>query len=617
MITKRKIYMVQPSTQHVNIMPLPYAVSVLHAYVCDNIEIMQNFEFPEYIFEKNSISQVREDMVEPYAVFFSCYIWNYEYNKALAQEIKRCHPKAKIVFGGHNVPLDYQRAFEELPFADYLIQGEGERPFEDLLLFFLKQKSKKDLYNIAYWGQGHQPICHLRTDYVTERFVSPYQYGLFDEIVGKYKHIYRFSATLETNRGCPFSCAYCDWGLNKAKVRLAPQDQIIRDIVWMSEHGIHECYGADSNFGMFDRDLGFTEVLSECKEKNGYPQTFYVSFSKNSDEMILKITSILKKAKMLQGATLSFQSLNLDTLEAIGRRNLDLAYFTKLMRQYHKRRIPTYSELILGLPLETEDSFKNGMGTLMECGQHNAIDVYECCILPNSDLGQPKNIKQYGIVERKMPFRRFDVKEAEEVQEYSHIVVETSTMSKKGWRECNLFLNAVSALHFGKLFHCVALYLHKEFELSYADIYTHVLTTWRNAEGTVWKELVQRIEDQLDEIAAGRKNWMFYWAKQQIEGESFRGAICKLVLRHYDAYLKQLRYIVTEFCHDADFAQQLVRYQAFCIKTRIDCNMSRNEAFDYDFGSYFNALYLCENATLQKREYTITGAEILQSIACG
>lgn len=613
-MSKQKLYMIQPSSRHTNVMPLPYAISVLHAYVCNNTEIMENFEFPDYVFEKKTVSQVLKEIIDPYALFFSCYIWNYEYNKALAREVKRIYPQAKIVFGGHNVPMDYKQALKELPFADYIILGEGERPFEDLLLFFLEKKQKKALYNIAYQDQENGPFCNQRDDYITDRFASPYQLGLFDSLVKKYKKHYRFSATLETNRGCPFHCGYCDWGLNKASVRFAPEEQVVQDIVWMAEHDIDECYGADSNFGMFERDLKFAHVFSKCKENHGYPKSFFVSFSKKSDERVLEIASVLKEADMLQGATLSFQSLNPNTLAAIGRENLDLSYFKKMMRLYHLRKIPTYSELILGLPLETEGSFKRGIGTLMEYGQHSSIDVYECCVLPNSDLGQEKSIEQYGIVAQKLPFRRFDVKEKEEIQEYSRIVVETSTMDKKAWKSCNLFFNIVLVLHFKKLFHCIALYLHQELQMSYEDIYMKILTDWEKSPDTIWAEMIRKIRQQLDFISEGKSNWSFYWPEQKIQGESFTDAIFKTILRNYDAYLSEIERILNTVCSDAHFVHQLIRFQSFCIKTRIDRDISRRERFEYDFIPYFEALYLCEDTKLHKTECEVTGEEVISRI---
>lgn len=595
-------------------MPLPYAVGVLHSYVFHNSEIMMNYEFPDYIFEKKPIDIVSNQLSDAYAVFFSCYIWNYEYNKALAQSIASNYPAIKLIFGGHNVPLDVKRAFAELPCADYIMIGEGEKPFEDILLMFLGQKSKDDLYNIAYRDLHSNIVFHYSPNYVTDKFVSPYQLGLFDKIVETYGDRYHFSATLETNRGCPFSCAYCDWGLNKENLRFASEKQIIQDIKWMSAHHIEECYGADSNFGMFKRDIEFAKTFAKCKHENGYPKRFYVSFSKNSDDTVLEITCILREASMLQGATLSFQSLNPATLSAIGRKNLDLDYFRQRMKQYHKRQIPTYSELILGLPMETEASFKSGIATLMEHGQHSSIDIYECCILPNSDLGQKDNLEKYGIVALRLPFRRFDVKQKEEIQEYSNIVVQTSTMSKKEWQNCNLFYNFVTALHFDKLFHCIALYLYKECHLPYDEIYNRIIEFMASKKDSVWNELISRISIQLSDISSGNGGWQFTWPELQIFDESFSKAISKTVIKNYGDYRTLLESFLKSYFYDDELIRQLVKFQSFCITTRIDHNLLRYETFDYAFVPYFEALYSCENATLQHSKSIITGNDIIQSL---
>ena len=606
--------MVQPSSCHTDVMPLPYAIAVLHAYVLSNETIAQEFDFSEYIFEKKPIAEVVDAMYEPYAVFFSCYIWNYEYNKALATAIKEKFPHTKLVFGGHNVPMDYSRAFAELPFADFIMIGEGELLFEDLLLFFAGKKNIEDLRNIAYCSNDGTAVCNTHPDYVSDRFVSPYQLGLFDDLVKKNKEKYRFSATLETNRGCPFGCAYCDWGLNKAKVRFAPEEQILNDIAWISNHCIYDCYGADSNFGMFPRDARFADAFCAHKRKSGYPKTFFVSFSKNSDMNVLAISEELHHCGMLQGATLSFQSLNPDTLVAIGRKNLDLEHFSEMMKAYHKRRVPTYSELILGLPMETKESFMRGIGTLIACGQHVAIDVYECCVLPNSDLGQEESLKKYEITTQKLPFRRFDVRENEEVQEFSNIIVSTSTMSKQDWRDCNIFFNIVSAFHFGKLFHCIALYLHHAHALSYDDIYNLVIRTLRSKQGTVWQELFDRMQTKLDAIANGTGSWLFNWKEQHIEGMSFRDAITKTVIKNYAGFLVQLEELVALYSNSADFASQLVRFQAFCIKTQVDKKLNRAEVFQYNFCEYFSALYFGEKATLLQGQFPLTGKQVLQSV---
>ena len=45
-----------------------------------------------------------------------------------------------------------------------------------------------------------------------DKVPSPYLVGIFDDLI-KENPKERWLASWETNRGCPFSCTYCDWGL--------------------------------------------------------------------------------------------------------------------------------------------------------------------------------------------------------------------------------------------------------------------------------------------------------------------------------------------------------------------------------------------------------------------
>ena len=59
--------------------------------------------------------------------------------------------------------------------------------------------------------------------------------------------------------------------------------------------------------------------------------------------------------------------------------------------------LPSYMELILGLPEETTKTFVDGVCKIMELGQHNYIGIYPLTALPNTPFGDPKYIKKYGL----------------------------------------------------------------------------------------------------------------------------------------------------------------------------------------------------------------------------
>jgi radical SAM superfamily enzyme YgiQ (UPF0313 family) len=62
-------------------------------------------------------------------------------------------------------------------------------------------------------------------------------------------------ALLETNRGCPFSCTFCDWSLTK-KIVEYPLARVEAELAWVVDHGLTHVMLADANFGIRPRDLG-------------------------------------------------------------------------------------------------------------------------------------------------------------------------------------------------------------------------------------------------------------------------------------------------------------------------------------------------------------------------
>jgi len=111
--------------------------------------------------------------------------------------------------------------------------------------------------------------------------------GVFDNIINNNLE-YVFNATLETNRGCPFACTFCDWGsLTYSKVTKYDIERIRADIEWAGQNKIGFLYNVDANFGLFkDRDHAIVDILIETKEKYGYPKMYFVNWAKMANEDI-------------------------------------------------------------------------------------------------------------------------------------------------------------------------------------------------------------------------------------------------------------------------------------------------------------------------------------------
>ncbi len=188
--------MVQPNSQYGNSIYFPYAAGSLIAYAFSDERIKSEYDFKGFVYKKIDTDKVLDNLEEPYLVGFSCYVWNYEYNKVLAKKIKEKYPECKIIFGGHQV--NRESDILKTDFVDYCLFGEGEGIFKKLLLSFVGKESVENIPNIMYKKSGEIVFTpKMRVD-IPER-VSPYLEGYFDEILEK--EDLEFSAILETNRG--------------------------------------------------------------------------------------------------------------------------------------------------------------------------------------------------------------------------------------------------------------------------------------------------------------------------------------------------------------------------------------------------------------------------------
>ncbi len=454
---------------------LPYTAGILAAAAWESETVKKNYCFKEFIFLREDIRDVAARMESPALVTFSNYCWNTEYNKLLAKEVKKQHPDCLTVFGGHNIPDNFD-FLEQYSYIDILCHGEGENPLRLLMEAIALGTPLADVPNISYRLPDG---AFRRTKDACPRALdtpSPYLDGWFDGIVAAHPEI-SFNAILETSRGCPNQCAYCDWGLLKSRVRLFPMERVRAEIRWMSAHKIAFVWGADANFGMFDRDLEIADELVKAKETTGYPERMRMNYAKNKFENVFAIVKKFKECEFDRiGATLSFQSMSPTVLKNIGRTNRDLDFYKNLLTKYNSENMKTYSELILGLPGETYESFIRGVGKLFEIGQHFVFDVYGAILLPNAAMGQKDYIEKHGIKTAQAEIIRPHMhNQAFDVPEYNMIVVETNTMPREMWVRSTTFYYLAKALHGNGLLRTFAIYLFAEKQVPYERFYDGII----------------------------------------------------------------------------------------------------------------------------------------------
>lgn len=608
MESKKKIYLVQINVTYSEIIQyIPYAAGCLAAYVMRDEFVRENYELGKILFLRKRVEQALEDIEDPYFVGFSCYVWNMEYNKRLAGMIKEKYPGCIIAFGGHNVPSDAS-LLDECPYVDFLMHGEGERTLLSLLQK-LPSGDYSSVHGISFRKDGKGVMNPPENACLPiEDYPSPYTEGYFDEMISEYPDI-RFQATLETNRGCPYGCAFCDWCFTD-KIRFFPMEKIKAEIDWMSRNKITYCYCADSNFGIADRDLDIARHVVGCNKATGYPQVFKPCYAKNSDDKVFEIGCLLNSNGVDKGVTLAYQSMDPKVLENIGRKNLDIAYYTRLNERYSEAGIPTYTELILGLPGETYDSFCNGLCSLLEAGQHNSMTVYTCQVYCNAPISGPEYREKYDIKWEKLPLHGIHYPaDFNGVQEYYDVITSTGDMSKSDWVKANMFSVCLQSFHHLGLLRCFALYCRYEKGMSYFEFYNRLLNYIFSDPSKYICRFFEKVEYKTDHTATS--DWCYQNDIFSKVGWYFEEGIFLDFVYNYEQYNREIDGFRRSLGIDGDILAELTKYQNGIIRFPGQENVTVET--EYDFYTYFENIYEGTYSPL-KKEHTVLKIELEKKI---
>jgi putative methyltransferase len=438
---KKNVYLFQPQyaveyRKETNYW-LPYSVGCLWSYVSQFDHIRENFELKDLIFRREPPDQVLARMEEPALAGFSCYVWNEKYCLDMAEKIKKRWPNCVIEFGGAQTSGKMLR----YDFIDSIIMSEGEENFLIVLERILAGEPPQQLYQKQRLQQLDVP--------------SPYTSGLFDRILAENPDAI-WSMTFETNRGCPYACTFCDWGgVTYSKVKKFDLSRVQADLEWAIGKPISYMVCADANFGIFkERDVEIARIIKRVAEQSQV-DSVNLQYAKNSTDVVFEIAKII--GNLSRGITVSVQSMNDITLEAIKRKNLDINNIRHLMQLSEQYGVSTYTEVILGLPLETAESWREGLANILEMGQHSSIDMWFAQLLDNSEMAQSASRMQYGIrsIIAKDYMPQFNPNDFREIEEEIELVNQTNTMSTVdmvdaymyGWMIIHFHINGYSQLY--------------------------------------------------------------------------------------------------------------------------------------------------------------------------
>lgn len=354
-----------------------------------------------YIFRtlKPFLEKIRQ--VPPDIVGFGCYDWNYNLSRKAAAFIKQEYPKCMTVFGGANTdsnPENNRTFLMDNPQVDFLVYGDGEFPFSNLvdLLFRYREeadhitKIKPEKIDGVRSLNKETLVMGSPVDTVMDlnQLPSPYITGLFDNLLqdGLLMPI------IQNVRGCPYQCSFCVSGNQTSAVRRFPVERVIGEIDYLRNKAKHQVLRfSDDNFGIMKEDVSVAHYLKESHEAYNYPAGIKVYLSKRLNRRTREISNLLKGLSLMN---ISLQTITPNVLNNINRVHIPLDVVSENLEYARKNGIATGTELIFGLPGESLDSMKKVIDLVIQL-RFDSVSLGVLWLLRGSEIATPKARERY------------------------------------------------------------------------------------------------------------------------------------------------------------------------------------------------------------------------------
>lgn len=344
---------------------------------------------------EHTINERLEDVLaaiylqKPDVAAFSCYIWNISFVLKLASSLKKVLPKLVIVLGGPEVSYDSGNILKEHHFVDYILAGEGEESFPELLAWLIDNG-----HGDANCGVGGRCLdgCCADDRYATGICAEPAQIkGLswrsdkgivvgepiyvesLDKIPSPYTDEMLLSvknkiAYFESSRGCPFSCSYCLSSASRG-IRVFSLDRVFAELDRLAASGVRQIKFVDRTFNANQNRA--KAIIRHILEMDSSKIDCNFHFEVGADIFDEDTIQLLQNApKGLFQLEAGVQTVNEEALTAVCRKTNLSKLFQNLSSLKTNNNVHIHTDLIAGLPYEDYSSFGNSFNSVYAVRSH-------------------------------------------------------------------------------------------------------------------------------------------------------------------------------------------------------------------------------------------------------
>lgn len=273
------------------------------------------------------------------------YVWGENMLRGILASLRRRGFRGRIILGGPQVSYAGPGLEALYPEADVFVRGYGE----DALLALARAPHRQPLVGVHHAGEVDR--C-LQAHIDLEALPSPWVDGTIP-LTGQ-----RF-VRWETQRGCPYRCAFCQHreAGGRLRHRQLASARVARELALFCDSGVQDIAVLDPIFNLGDQSVAVLQALSA----RGYQGRIALQCRAESCDV-----EFLDAAAQVD-ATLEFglQTIHPNEGRAIQRMNR-IDRVEETLERVQARGIDHEVSLIFGLPLQTLQSFKESVRWCIE-----------------------------------------------------------------------------------------------------------------------------------------------------------------------------------------------------------------------------------------------------------
>lgn len=284
---------------------------------------------------------------------------NAYYALRVCQMVKKINSDTKTVLGGQHFTALANETISKYPEVDFIIRGEGEETFTDLVKCIEQDNGVDRVLGLSYKKEkiNHNPDRPLIGNLDV---LPPPAYHL----VAEHMKNYYFSlmsdenlpfAIIEGSRGCRHNCSYCSqWCFWRQNQRFKSPENVVKEFERLYyEYGSRFFWFADDNFGLDDR----TESICDLLIQRGLGDEIQWFCQLRADDIVVHSETIskLRQAGAIW-ALVGFDNSSQEILRSFRRFDLNNDTCKKAVDLLRENQIFSQGTFIVGHPNDNHES---------------------------------------------------------------------------------------------------------------------------------------------------------------------------------------------------------------------------------------------------------------------